>query len=113
MNEYKIGDEIGITENFEIELVLSEKKLQVKKGDKGFIDSNGNIHYTTGQARGKIQSLLGKEIKIEGYNHENIAKLIYKRLNGYYGIKQDFLEDYEIQEKDFIYEIEDVLMDIL
>jgi len=107
----RIGQEITSTKNFEIELSLSGNKLQVKEGDKGFIDSSGNIHYTTGQARGKIQCWNNVELK--GYDYENIARLIYKRLNGYYGIKQDYLEEYDIQEKDFINQIEDVLSDIL
>jgi len=50
---YKIGEEIGFKEGFEIESAFGGDKLQVKQGDKGFIDSRGMIHYTTGQARGQ------------------------------------------------------------
>jgi len=109
---YKIGEEIGFKDDFAIESAFGGNKLQVKQGDKGFIDSRGMIHYTTGQARGKIHSL-SKEIEVNGYDHTSIAKLIFKRLNNQYGIKSDFLEDYEISEKDFIGEIEDILSDIL
>ena len=54
---YKIGEEIGFNSDFEIELAFSGDKLLVKQGDKGFLDSKGMIHYTTGQARGKIQKI--------------------------------------------------------
>lgn len=110
MNKYKIGEGIGFSQDFEIESAFNDNKLQVKAGDTGFIDSNSNVHYTTGQARGKIQHLDDTEIK--GYDHENISKMIFKRIKNQFGLGE-FLEGYEISEKDFIGEIEDVLSDIL
>ena len=106
----KIGQEITSTQDFEIELTLSGNKLLVKEGDKGFVDSKGNVHYTTGQARGKIQCLTNVELK--GYDHENIAKMIFKRIKNEFGLSE-YLEDYEISEKDLVNEIEDILSDIL
>lgn len=111
MNQYKIGEQISFSQDFEIEAIISGNKLQVKAGDKGYIDSRCSIHYTSGQAKGKIQNLR-KEIEVNGYDYENIAKMIYKRLENQFGVN-DFLEDYEIPEKDFIDEIGDVLSDIL
>ena len=50
---YKIREEIGLKDDLAIESAFGGNKLQVKQGDKGFIDSRGiMIHYTTGQARG-------------------------------------------------------------
>ena len=37
---HKIGEEIRVVRDYEIETILSENKLQVKEGDKGFIDSS-------------------------------------------------------------------------
>jgi len=39
--------------------------------------------------------------------------MIYKRLNNSFGLKEDFIEQFDIEEKEFIYEIQDVLDDIL
>ena len=108
---YKIGEEIGFSEEFEIESPFGGNKLTVKEGDKGYIDSRGFIHYTTGQARGKIHSL-GKEIEVNGYDHENIAKMIFKRIKNQFGLGE-FLEGYEISDKDVVEGIEDLLSDIL
>jgi hypothetical protein len=108
---YKIGEEIGFNKEFEIESAFGGNKLQVKEGDKGYIDSRGNIHYTTGQARGKIHSL-GKEIEVKGYDHSNIAKMLFKRLNNQFNLKEA-LDDYDISDKDLIDELEDILSDIL
>ena len=49
--ETKIGQQITVTEDFEIQTSCGENKIQVKKGDTGFIDSNGFVHYETGKAR--------------------------------------------------------------
>ena len=108
---YKIGEEIGFSEEFEPESVFGGNKVTVKEGDRGFLDSRGMIHYTTGQARGKIHSL-GKEIEVEGYDYENIAKILWNRLKSKFEI-EEFLEDYDVSEKDVIEELEDILSDIL
>ena len=109
--KYKIGEEIGFSKEFVIESALGGNKLTVKEGDRGFLDSRGHIHYTTGQARGKIHSL-GKEIEVKGYDYESIAKMIFKRLKNQFML-EEHLEEYKISEKDFIAEIEDILSDIL
>lgn len=107
--EFKIGAEIKITEDFEIEGVFGTKK-EVKKGDIGFIDKNGLVHYISGEANGKIQKMADTEITKE-YDYENIAKLILRRLIISYNLKE-FLDDYEIEQIDIVKEIEDVLTDI-
>lgn len=106
----KIGQEVEITQDFEIEAELSGKKVLVKKGDRGFVDSRGRIHYTSGNAIGKIQLLKDSEVK--GYDTENIAEMIFNRLKRVFDI-DEFLDDYDISKDDFINEVDDVLMDIL
>jgi len=110
MNTYKIGEEIGFSQDFEIESVISATKAIVKAGDKGYIDSRCNVHYTTGQARGKIQHLDNAEMK--GYDYTNIAKMLFKKLKNEFML-EEHLEGYDFSEKDFIEEIEDILNDIL
>ena len=106
----KIGQQITIADDFVIELAFGGDKLQVKQDDKGFVDTRGMIHYTTGQARGKIQKF--EDIEVKEYDHENIAKMVFKRLDNQYRIS-DFLEDWDIGMNDFVNEIEDILSDIL
>lgn len=106
----KIGQEVKVEEDFKINTIVSDKVMTVKVGDKGFLDSNGLMHLTTGSGRGKIVKLNGVEIK--GYDHANIAKKIYGRLNAVFGL-ECYMDEEEIELKGFLEEIEDVLMDIL
>lgn len=110
MSKYKIGQQIHFTENVPITTFITEKELIIKKGDKGFIDSSGHIHVTTGEGRGKIIPFLKEELK--DYDHKNIAKMIYQRLNGEFHLGE-IIEDYDIEKDDVIDIIEDVLIEIL
>lgn len=105
----KIGQEIEMTEDFVIESCLGTKVLEVKKGDKGYIDGNKLIHYTTGKARGMLQKV---DVEIKGFDYENISKIIFNRLNSSYNIKE-FLDDYDLDKKEFTEEIENALIEIL
>ena len=106
----QIGEEITILKDYKIELAFSGDKLQVKEGDKGFIDSKGSIHYITGKARGKIHRL--GNIEVDGYDCENIAKMLFRRIKNEFNLGEYF-EDYEISEREVIESLEDVLSDIL
>ncbi|WP_195938703.1 hypothetical protein [Romboutsia sp. 1001713B170131_170501_G6] len=105
----KIGQEIIEKQDYEIEKMISKDKIKIKVGDKGFVDSRGRVNYTTGAGRGAI---VNYDLEVKGYDHENIAKMIFNRLNAVYGL-ETYLEDEEIEYKEFVEEIEDVLMDIL
>lgn len=106
----KIGQEIEVKEDFKINTTVSEKVKTVKKDDKGFIDSRGFLHLTTGNGSGKIVKI--NDVKVKGYDYENISKMIFDRLKCSFGI-EDFLIDEEIEPKHFMEEIEDILSDIL
>lgn len=112
-NKFKVGAEVAMVDDFEIESVITKNKIKVKQGDRGFIDSKGFIHYITGQAKGKIQKLDWDELEVKGYDHTNIAKMIYDVLNWHFNIYDDFLDDYEIEKEDFINAIEEILMEVL
>lgn len=105
----KIGESIIITEGFSTE--TSNGPINIKKGDKGFIDSRGCIHYISGEARGKIQKAEGEII--EGYDNTNIAKMIFKALDTQYDLKTCLDENYNEDESNFIDVIEDTLNIIL
>jgi len=109
MNKIKIGQEIIAQEEYEIETELSKTKLTVKVGDRGFVDSKGLLHYINGEARDKIVMI--NNVEINGYDYENIARLIYRKLNFSYPLS-DMFEDYDIDSSDFKETIEDVSSDI-
>lgn len=105
----KIGQEVEFKNDFKIETLITGTKLQVKKGDKALVTSRG-FKILTGEARGKINAFNERD-ETNGYDYENISKVIFKRLNAVYGLEM-YLEDEEINKKEFIEEIEDVLTDI-
>lgn len=107
---YSIGQKIVVKEDFDIKTILSNADMTVKEGDMGFINSKGCLHLLSGKGRGKIVSM--GNISVKGYDNDNIANLIFKRLQSEYGI-QDFLEENEIEIKDFKDSIWDILSDIL
>lgn len=106
----KIGQEVVVENDFKINTIVSDKVITIKKGDRGFLDSKGCLHLINGEGKGKI--IKAKNIKLKGYDYENIAIFIYHRLNSLYGLGM-MLEENEIDEDEFIEEIEDVLSDIL
>lgn len=106
----KIGEKIKFKEDFEIKTIVSEKKLQVKKGDKCIVTKDG-LKVLNGEARGKILNF-HKSDKVEGYDYENIADMIFNRLNAMFGLDM-YLDEEELERHDFVEEIADVLMDIL
>ena len=105
----KVGQEIVITKDFTLKSCLGTKVLEVKKGDKAYVDRNGCVHYITGQARGMIQNV---NAEINGFDYENISKIIFNRLGNIYNINE-LLDDYDIDKDRVIEEIEDVLIEIL
>lgn len=106
----KIGQEIIVKNDFKINTIVSDKVKTVKKGDKGFLDSTGFLHLVNGAGSGKIVKI--DDIEVKGYDHKNIAKMIYKRLNNAFLI-ETILEDDGYEVEDILDEIEDVLTDIL
>ncbi|MGL5751915.1 MAG: hypothetical protein ACRCXT_15395 [Paraclostridium sp.] len=106
----KIGQEIVIKEDFKINTLISDKVKTVKKGDTGFLDSKGFLHLITGNGKGKIVKV--NDLKVDGYDYENISNLIFRRLNTSFNL-EDFLINEGIESKYFMEEIEDLLIDIL
>ena len=107
---YKLGEMIEFNNIFSIEAIMSKAKLNIKEGDRAIVTRTG-FRVLTGEARGKIISF-HKDEQAKGYDYSNIAKLIFNRINGVFGLEM-YLEDEGIEYEEFIEEIEDVLMDIL
>lgn len=107
--KFKIGQEVVVDENFTIQSVITSKTMEVKMGDKGIIDSEGNLHLKTGNAKGKIIPYTEKE-NLKGYDIQNIAQMIFKRLNDEFHLA-DIIYAYDIEKEDFIDAIESVFYD--
>lgn len=106
----KLGQEITFKNDFKIETLITNTKLQVKEGDKGIATRTG-LKIINGEGRGKITNYQEGE-HIRGYDHRNISKMILRRLNGVFNL-EEFMDYEEISFSEMIDEIEDVLTDIL
>lgn len=109
---FKAGQEVMAKQDFDIDGFFGEEPIHVKAGSKGYISADGFLHHTTGAARGKIQKLAEDKFEVKGYDHENIAKMVWNRICIHFGF-YEVLEDYDIEEKNVLDEIEDILSDIL
>lgn len=107
--EFKIGQEVEATEDIVVE-TLCGRTFNVRKGDKGVINSNGSVKMITGEARGCINQL--ENVEMKGYDYFNIATRILKVLYRDYNIS-DFIECEEINSDDIVDSIECELMNIL
>ncbi|KOR23771.1 hypothetical protein ACFLKB_01015 [Clostridium sp. FAM 1755] len=80
--KYKIGQEIGFTNEFVVEL-RKGGSVKVVPGDKAMIvrkidDNTGEIVYTTGNAKGLSQNI---QIEVdEVLNEEELAKKILEEM---------------------------------
>ncbi len=109
---FKAGQEVVANKDFDVEGFFDEEPIKVKKGSKAFISADGFLHHTTGAARGKIQKLSEEAFEVKGYDHENIAVMVLDRLKLYFPINE-FIDDYDVSEKEMLDQIEDTLREIL
>lgn len=104
----RIGEEIVIQEDVEIITFINKEVVQVKRGDTGLILGNGNVKYLTGEAEG-IEHFCDYEVS--GVDYEGIAKRIFNKLDEKCALKI-YLESGNINQKEFLYEIEEVLEEL-
>ena len=109
--KYKIGQEIVIDENYEIYSSFTDDVIPVEIGDKGFLDANGNIHYTKGKAKGRISPFTEKE-NLERFDTRNIANIVLQELEVEFKIS-DFIEEYGVDKEYFLDFLENGLMEVL
>ncbi len=105
----KIGQEVKFKNDFKIKAMISGKVLHVKEGDKAIATKNG-LKILTGEARGKITEYIDEQPK--GFDYMNISKMIFDRLDAVFGLEL-FLDDEAIDSKEFIEEIEDVIISMI
>lgn len=109
MIKAKIGQEIILEGEYTLKSLFGNSKT-IKNGDRAFIDSNGGLHYISGEARGLIE-LTNSKYQLKGYDHANISKLIYNRLKGLLPMEE--LADEYTSESEVLEEIEDILSLVL
>lgn len=106
----KIGQEIEVQEDISIKTFIGGKFIKVNKGDIGIIDSKKFIHLLSGESMGKILKM--SNVKLEGFDYNNISKIILNNLLVNTGIKEA-MEDYCISEEVIKEYIEDTLREII
>lgn len=103
---YGIGQELETTKDIEMKKLLSEKTVAIKKGTKVFVGADGYLHYLDGG----IQKL-PSDIGAEGYSVTGIAEWIYMWISSRLPL-DEFLDDYDIEVKEFKGQIEDALEEL-
>ena len=107
----KLGQKVEFKNEFEIEILILQDKLKVKKGDNAIVTKSG-FKVLNGEAKGKIISFNKHDEEPSEIDYENISKLIYQNLDREYDISE-FLIDCGIMKEYFMESIEEVLIDIL
>ena len=92
-----IGEEIIIQEDKQIKTILTDKVLNVKRGDKALITKEG-ITYLTGEARGKTEFVNNPENIL--YDIDNISKIIVRALMSRFEELEDYMNDYDIKKSE-------------
>ena len=105
--KYKIGQILTSTEDVVVEKALSGEKITIPKGNKIIIGADKLAHHIRD---GMIQPL-SSDSEVEGYDSSGIAQYIYICLKAHLPINE-WMEDYEISEKEIIEEIECALDEI-
>ncbi len=103
---YKIGQILTSNCEMEVEKMFGEKVV-IPKGNKVIIGADNLAHHLR---NGMIQPL-GENIEVEGYDVEGIAEFIFSWISRFYPIDEMF-EDYEVDKKEFVSEIECALDEI-
>ena len=88
MIKLKIGEEVKLLEDVETRTCFRDTPLTINAGSKAIVASNHCIEYVSGNAVGKIQMLNKEQFQVNGYDTENIAKMILNVLNRDYDLEQ-------------------------
>lgn len=115
----KLGERFKWTELRTVETCIAGTHLDIKPGDECYIAMMGNevpaFNFLTGNLAGKTL-LMNKNEKedfiIEGYDTHSIASMLMNRIGWRCGL-DDAMEEFEIDKKRCIEEMEDLLDEIL
>lgn len=105
MSKYNVGQVLIYKEDSELEGVLGTKKM-IRAGTKVYIGADNFAHYLNG-----IIQPLGNADKPEGYSVKGIADWVYMWVSARLPL-DDFLNEYDISEKEFKEQIEDALEEL-
>lgn len=105
--EYKIGQILKFTDDFETKKALSEEKVVIPKGTKVIVGADNLIHHIS---NGMIQPL-NEGDTVKGYDAEGITEWIVRCLGLYMPLKE-MLESCECDEDELRSEIESALYEI-
>lgn len=105
--EYKIGQILKFTEDFETTKALSKEKVVIPKGTKVIVGADNLVHHIS---NGMVQALSEGDV-VKGYDSEGIAKWIVRCLSLYMPLKE-MLENCECEEDELTSEIESALYEI-
>ena len=104
--EYKIGQILTSNRDVKVEKGLSGEKVIIPKGSKIIIGADRLAHYF----RNGMAQFLG-DLTIKGYDAAGLAEYLLFVLKARFPIAE-MMEDYDIEEKDLLDEIEYALDDI-
>ena len=104
--EYKIGQILTSNQDVEVEKALSGEKEIIPKGNRIIIGADNLAHHLRD---GMIQPL--GDATVKGYDSAGLAEYLLLILKAHFPISE-MLEDYDIEEKDLLDEIEYALDDI-
>lgn len=105
---YKIGQILTSKVDTVVKKALSDEEVVIPKGNKIIIGADNFAHYIK---NGMLQPL-AKGTEVKGYDCEGIAEYLYLCLKSHLPLNE-MLEDYEVDEKTFMEEIECALDEIL
>ena len=98
---YKIGQILTSNRDIEVERELSGEKVVIPKGSKIIIGADKLAHHLRD---GTIRPL-AENIEVNGYDTKGIAEYVFSWMSRFYPIDEMF-EDYDVNHKEFISEIE-------
>lgn len=104
---YKIGQILTSNCDVEVEKGLFGDKVVIPKGNKIIIGADKRAHH---MKNGMIQPL-AENIEVKGYDVKGIAEFIFSWMSRFYPV-EEMLENYDINHKEFISEIECALDEI-
>lgn len=104
---YKIGQILMVTENIEVEKVISGEKVIVPKGSKVIIGADNLAHHFRD---GSIQPLSESDT-VKGYDTTGLAEYLLRSIESHFPIPE-MAGDYGINRDDILDEIECALDEI-
>lgn len=105
--EYKVGQILTLQKDVEVERCLGGEKMVIPKGNKIIIGQDKLAHHI----KTEMVQPLGDDAEVKGYDADGLAEYIFMDLKSFFPIRE-WMEGYEIKEKEIINEIKYALEEI-